>query len=170
MACASWISSSETVTRQARTPVPVTEIAFCNLAGKPLEQGLAQLLEQLYANGERALVLAATAERVEALNMALWTYRPDSFLPHGAASDGAPAEQPIWLAHGDENPNGATTLVLIEGREAALLSTFRTCYHVFDRDDDGQREEARGRWRRYRDAGHDLAYWEQSAVGWRRQA
>ncbi|MSO77075.1 MAG: DNA polymerase III subunit chi [Alphaproteobacteria bacterium] len=153
----------------------MTGIAFCNLAGGPLERGLALLLEQIHAAGERALVLAATAERVAALNVALWTYRPDSFLPHGAAADGPAAdgpadEQPIWLTDREENPNRATALVLIEGREWADLADFRECYYLFDRNDDTAREEARDRWRRYREGGHQLAYWEQSAAGWRGQS
>ena len=144
----------------------MTEIAFCNLAGAPLERGLALLLEQIYAQGARALVVAATAARVEALNMALWTYRPDSFLPHGWAGDGAADEQPIWLTDREENPNGATALVLIEGREWLDLAAFPACYYLFDRDDPAARDEARERWRRYREGGHQLAYWEQSAAGW----
>ena len=64
------------------------------------------------------MVRAASPERVEHLNAALWTYGEASFLPHGSARDGNPAMQPIWLTHLDENPNGASMIVLLDGLEA----------------------------------------------------
>ena len=40
------------------------------------------------------LVQAASEERVEALDAHLWTFRDDSFLPHGTAREADPAAQP----------------------------------------------------------------------------
>ena len=48
---------------------------------------------------------------VEALNDRLWTYDDASFLPHGAAGDGDPATQPVFLTERVENPNAASALV-----------------------------------------------------------
>ena len=64
------------------------------------------LLEKTLERGWRAVVMARSGERVEALNGQLWTYRNEGFLPHGSADDGNAALQPIWLTDADENPFG----------------------------------------------------------------
>ena len=44
---------------------------------------LPPLLEKSLERGWRVVVQAGSQERVEALDAHLWTYREDSFLPHG---------------------------------------------------------------------------------------
>jgi len=66
----------------------VTEVYFYHLERRTLEEVLPTLLELSLKRGWRAAVQAASDERVEALNTLLWTYREESFLPHGTARDG----------------------------------------------------------------------------------
>ena len=129
-----------------------------------------RLLERALAQKLRILVRAGSAERVEHLNALLWTYDDASFLPHGSARDGNGADQPIWLTHRDDNPNGATMLVLTEGLEAEDIGDFARCADLFDGNDEAAVAAARDRWRRARDAGHALTYWQQTASGWERKA
>jgi DNA polymerase IIIc chi subunit len=93
----------------------VTEIGFYHLTRTPLERALPSLLEKVLAAGMRAVVMAGSQERVDALNQLLWTYEERSFLPHGSKRDGRPERQPIWLTTEDENPNGADCLVMTDG-------------------------------------------------------
>jgi len=90
----------------------LAEIGFYHLLSMSLERALPKLLERACAHGHRVVVRAASAERVEHLNAALWTYEEAAFLAHGSARDGNPAMQPIWLTHLAENPNGASMIVL----------------------------------------------------------
>src|SRR5690606_9646272 len=85
----------------------MTEISFYHLTRQPLNKALPRLLEKVLAAGHRALVLAGSEERVEDLDAALWTYDPDSFLPHGSRVLGHAARQPIYLTTAEENPNKA---------------------------------------------------------------
>jgi DNA polymerase-3 subunit chi len=78
--------------------------------------------------------------------------------------------QPIWLTHCEENPNSASMIVLVDGREARDLQSFARCADLFDGNDAEALEAARGRWRRARDAGHNLSYWQQTTSGWERKA
>ena len=64
----------------------MTEICFYHLERQPLERVLPQLLEKSLERGWRVVVQAASEERVEALDAHLWTYRDDSFLPHGTGA------------------------------------------------------------------------------------
>src|SRR5271155_1199921 len=121
------IGSSPSITRRSSGATivsggpPVAEIGFYPLLSMSLERALPKLLERARANGHRVVVRAASPERVEHLNAALWTYEEAAFLPHGSARDGNPALQPIWLTHQNENPNGASMIVLVDGLEAEDL-------------------------------------------------
>jgi DNA polymerase-3 subunit chi len=143
----------------------VTEVNFYHLTRSTLEQALPRLLEKALQSGGRAVVMAGSPERVEALNAHLWTYDPDSFLPHGSAKDGNAAEQPVWLTAEDENPNSATLLFLADGATSARLAEFTRCFELFDGRDEGAVETARARWKQLKADGHSIAYWQQNDKG-----
>jgi DNA polymerase III subunit chi len=148
----------------------VTDIRFYHLQKKSLEDTLPVLLEKILERGSRAVVMAGSEERVEALNAHLWTYSQRSFLPHGSQRDGHAEDQPVWLTTGEENPNGADVLVLTDGAGASVES-FKTCCEVFDGNDTAAVEEARRRWQVYKAAGHELTYWQQTDQGrWEKKA
>jgi DNA polymerase-3 subunit chi len=148
----------------------VAEIGFYHLLTTPIERALPRLLERARALGYRIVVRAASSERVEHLNTLLWTWDEASFLAHGSARDGNPASQPIWLSDGQDNPNGATMLVLLDGVEAEDVSSFARCADFFDGNDDAAVASARERWRRAAASGHTLTYWQQTAAGWEKKA
>jgi DNA polymerase-3 subunit chi len=147
----------------------MTEIGFYHLKTTPLERALPQLLERALAAGHRVVVMAGSDERVLALDTVLWTYNDASFLPHGTARDGNAARQPVFLTAADENPNGASMLVLVDGMDCAHLGQFRRVCDMFDGNDDGAVAAARERWRRATAAGCDLVYWQQTASGWEKR-
>lgn len=143
----------------------MTEIRFYHLRRTRLEDALPQLLERSLARGWRAVVMAGSADRVERLNRHLWTYNERSFLPHGAASDGHAADQPVWLTDREENPNAARVLFLTDGARAAALDDYERVCEVFDGQDEAAVAEARTRWRAYKAAGHTVTYWQQDESG-----
>ena len=147
----------------------MAEVGFYHLLTTSLERALPRLIERAWSQGYRIVVRAASPERVEHINAVLWSYGEASFLPHGSARDGNPEVQPIWLTHRDENPNNASMIVLVDGLEAEDLQSFSRCADLFDGNDANAVEAARGRWRRVREAGHDLTYWQQTATGWERK-
>lgn len=143
----------------------MSEIAFYHLTRGSLEQVLPRLLEKVLESGLRAVVRCPSAERLEALDRALWTWAPDSFLPHGSAADGFPDRQPIWLTTGVDRPNDAGVLVLVEDAPEAGLEAYARVLVPFDGRDPAALERARARWRGWRAAGHRLVYWQQDAAG-----
>lgn len=143
----------------------MTEISFYHLTARPLEWALPKLLERTLEAEERALVMVASQDRVDALNSHLWTYDANSWLPHGAEKDGNAAEQPIWLTAGVDNPNGAGFLFLADGATLDDVAAYKRVFELFDGRDDDAVAAARGRWKAYKDAGHDLSYWQQDDRG-----
>jgi len=144
----------------------VTAIAFYHLQRSTLEAALPKLLEKVLKNGMRALVVAGSDERVEALNATLWTFDSQSFLPHGSTKDGAPEGQPILLtADLDSNPNSAEVLVQVDGASLNNFSSLYRVLDVFDGNDGAALAAARERWKSLKFQGHDLTYWQQSEFG-----
>ncbi len=143
----------------------MTEVGFYHLTVTPLDRALPKLLERTMLAGERAVVLAGSEERVQALNGLLWTYEDRSWLPHGSARDGFEADQPIWLTTVQGNPNSAGFLFLTDGVAADDLAAWTRVFDLFDGRDDGAVAAARQRWKVARDAGHALSYWRQTDRG-----
>ncbi len=151
----------------------MSETAFYHLTRINLETALPKLLEKTLEAGKRAMVLASSEARVEALAVALWTYDQDSWLPHGSKKDGDAADQPVWLttedAARDDAPNGADFIFLTDGAESKHAAGYERCFDIFDGRDEDALAAARERWRKLKDAGSSLAYWRQTAKGWEKQ-
>ena len=147
----------------------MTEIRFYHLTRKTLEQALPELLEKTLERGWKAVIMAGSPERVEALTHHLWTYRADSFLPHGNAKDGHPESQPLWLTDKDERPNDAEILFLTDGATSANLDAYQRACELFDGNDETALAAARRRWKTYKESSHNLSYWQQGENGWTQQ-
>ena len=143
----------------------VTEARFYHLTRSTLERALPRMLEMTLERGQRALVLASSEERVEALNAWLWSYSNRAFLPHGSAKDGYAEDQPIWLSDQDEVPNGADVLFLTDGALSQRVGEFARCAVLFDGNDPEATAGARAQWREFKNAGHDVSYWQQDERG-----
>jgi DNA polymerase-3 subunit chi len=149
----------------------VTEVLFYHLEHQPLERVLPSLVEKTLERGWRAIVQAGSEERVEALDTLLWTYREDSFLPHGTRRDGNADAQPVFLTTGEENPNGAQVRFLVDGAEAGDLSGYARVVYLFDGRDAAAVAQAREQWKAAREAGGEVTYWQQSPEGrWEKKA
>lgn len=150
----------------------MTEVLFYHLQGQTLEGVLPNLLERSLERGWRVVVQAASEERVEALDAHLWTFRDDSFLPHGTARDADPAVQPVLLTVNADNPNAANVRFLVEGAEMPPdAASYHRLVLMFDGNDDDAVAAARQRWTDAKAAGFDVTYWQPDEGGrWVRKA
>lgn len=152
-------------------PQQTTEVLFYHLEQDVLEKVLPSLVEKTLERGWRAVVQAGSQERLAAIDVALWTYKEDSFLAHGSAKDGQAAEQPVYLTTTGETPNGAGVRFLVDGAEAEAFSGFVRIVYMFDGNDADAVKVARAQWTAAKNAGCPVTYWQQSAAGkWERKA
>jgi DNA polymerase III subunit chi len=149
----------------------MTEILFYHLKGQTPEQVLPALLQKSLDRGWRVVVQASSEERVEALDAHLWTWRDDSFLPHGTWREAEAAQQPILLTVHDHNPNDAAIRFLIEGAVMpADAAAYQRVVLLFDGEDPDAVDAARARWTEAKSAGFDVTYWQADELGRWRQA
>jgi len=145
------------------------EVWFYHLERTALDQALPDLLEKTLAKGWKALVRTGDAARLEQLDEWLWTWRDDSFLPHGLAEEPLAARQPILLTTGQENPNGAEALFLVDGAEPGALDGYARAMVLFDGRDEAALATARAQWSALKATGAAMSYWRQQGRGWEKQ-
>lgn len=147
------------------------ETLFYHLERAPLERVLPNLLERTLARGWRAVVQVGSQERLEAIDQHLWTFSDDSFLPHGTAKDGAPAEQPVFLTLDETNPSGANVRFLVDGATITTYAGYDRVVILFDGNEPEAVSRARQQWKAAKAAGSAVTYWQQTPEGrWERKA
>ena len=152
------------------TEVP-TEVLFYHLEQQPLERVLPVLVERTLERGWRAVIQAGSPERLEAVDTLLWTWKEESFLPHGMARDGNAELQPVFLTTEEANPNGAGVRFLVDGAEIGRFSGYVRVVVMFDGHDPAAVATARAQWKAVKAEGLAATYWQQSPVGkWERKA
>ena len=145
----------------------MAETLFYHLTAQPLERALPALLERTLQRGWRAVVRAGSAERVAALDTLLWTYREESFLPHGTDDD---PRHPVSLRSDDALPNDPQALFLVDGADTADFDAPERIVVLFDGADEEAVAFAREQWKRASAAGL-ATYWRQTpSGGWEKAA
>lgn len=148
----------------------MAELWFYHLERSELEEALSPLLEKCLQRGWRALVRGGEPKRIELLDDALWTWRDESFLPHGRDGDVRPERQPILLTSGSGNLNQAQALFLIDGADPGDWSAFERASMLFDGRDEAALAWARAAWTAAKAAGQTASYWREEAKGvWKKQ-
>jgi DNA polymerase III subunit chi len=147
------------------------EVLFYHLERQPLERVLPSLVEKTLERGWRAVIQAGNDERLQALDLALWAYSEESFIPHGTAKAGHAADQPVFLTTGPETPNGAGVRFLVDGAVPDTFTGAERLVFMFDGHDGEALAAARASWTAAKAAGCATTYWQQNESGrWEKKA
>lgn len=139
------------------------QVDFYHLTRQPLDRVLPRIAERVLEGGGRLLVVAGEEAARARLDELLWSYSPESFLPHGQAGGEDDSRQPVLISGGVDAANGARNVALADGiwREEAL--GFDRAFHFFDED---RIAEARAAWKALADReGVERRYWKQNDAG-----
>ncbi len=117
-------------------------------------------IERHYERGSTVAVHAAGGQQASELDGTLWTFKQNSFIPHGIVGEvGEPVIEPVLIAAGDDEvPNYDVLMVLSdEGREE-WLESFAHVYDFAPLYDDSLKQDARRRFKAYQEAGFRMRY------------
>lgn len=140
----------------------MVEALFYHLTESRLEDALPPLLEKSLDRGWRVSVHLSSEERCAALDAHLWTFREESFLPHGSAQAAHAERQPVLLTLAPEAANGATVRFVVDGADVPALEGVERLVMMFDGHDQSQLDAARAQWKTLKAGGHTLTYWQQT--------
>lgn len=130
---------------------------FYYLTRTPLEKALPGIAERVRASGEKLLIIAEEAELLDRLDQLLWTYRADSFLPHGKEGD-----QPILLAQTLNAAAGYPNIAYVDGIWRDAPEGVARVFYFFD---EGALDVARTAWRGLAGTPVERRYWKQEESG-----
>ncbi|HEY0122687.1 MAG TPA: DNA polymerase III subunit chi [Rhizobium sp.] len=149
----------------------MTDVLFYHLTESKLEDALPPLIDKSVERGWQVAVQTRDPVRRDALDTHLWTYREDSFLPHGTDESEMADKQPVLLTVSPDNPNNASVRFFIDGAEASDIEAYQRVVFIFDGYDQEQLEGARAQWKKLKGEGHSLTYWQQTQEGrWEKKA
>ncbi len=140
-----------------------TSVWFYHLLHTKLISALPTLLEKTLASNVNAKILMSDEEQLKDLDNKLWTYKNDSWLPHGMDNERIAKEYPILLSlNDDENINNAKFLFLLMGQDSKKIHDFQRVFVIFDSNDQLQLSQARKQWLEYKKLGVDMQYYQQT--------
>ncbi len=135
---------------------------FYHIEQGSVDAAIAPLIEKCLDRKWR-VVVAAHEDTIVRLDRSLWTFREDSFLPHGRARTDA-AKHPVLLSTEAVATNGAKVALLLDGSDADP-SLFERIMVVFDGGDETARAKARQQYKAATDAGGNARYFQQERGG-----
>lgn len=149
----------------------MTDIRFYHIQNRSVNDTVPPLLNKALEGGHKIVLRTGNAASVKALDEHLWTYRDDSFLPHGAKGGAHADQQPIYITDDTDNPNGADVLIVMPGASAEGVGDYKLCCEMLNGRDEAQVSAARTRWKTYKEAEYTVTYWQQTdAGGWDKKA
>lgn len=141
-------------------------VDFYQLERDGPEQVVPMLAAKAIGAGARLVVACSDTDGRQRLSDALWGHSPDSFLAHGDAGEPDDDRQPILLGEEGRRENGATMLLVTDGRWREPARGFERLLFLFLPDGV---TDARVRWKALNDG--DRHYWAQGEDGrWRERA
>jgi len=123
----------------------------CTLASKACSQGL------------RVYVCCPDQDTAQRFDRLLWTTPAIGFTPHCGLRDALAPVTPVLVGHGDAEPPHDEVLVNLRAEWPPFFSRFRRLVEIVSLED-GDREQARERFRYYRDRGYEIRSHDLSAA------
>ena len=114
-----------------------------------------KLAEQQSRQGQRVYVRLGSATQVSEMDELLWSFAPESFVPHALHTDPAAANTAVLLGH-DPVPPSATGCVLNLTHEPARTHAGITAIAEFVQNDEAAKARSRTLWNHYKQLGFEL--------------
>lgn len=147
------------------------DIRFYHLQRQTLEEALPNLMVKVAEAGLKAVVKANDQSTLDTLDKVLWDFDPASFLAHDKDGCDYPEDQTFFLTTEDNNPNGATVLVLVDAAHASDIESYARCLYMFDGRNEDIVSKAREDWKSWKDGDWSISYWQQKEMGgWEQKA
>lgn len=142
------------------------QVDFYHLTQSDLADALVTLLKKTHVAGKKALI-QCPMPAAEAIDEAIWSHDPESWLPHGLDDAKGAKYASSWVVSGSEaNPLDAEFLFLLHGAERADMTEFERVFNLFDGRSEAQVTQARTQWQEWRNRDSlEMRYFAQDDAG-----
>ena len=114
-----------------------------------------RLVDKVYGQGHRIYIHTGSDGEVRHLDRLLWTFRDQSFIPHGPAESADPELTPVLLGSGEAPEQEDDVLINLAAEVPEFFSRFGRIAEIIDSDPEVKRV-GRTRFRFYKDRGYPL--------------
>ena len=115
-----------------------------------------RLAEKALRLGHRVFVHTPCEDDARRLDTLLWTFRQDSFVPHGLAHGADPAPEPVLIGDGREPEGDVDVLINLTNDVPSCADRSRRIAEIVASADGVARAAGRARYRRYQDRGYAI--------------
>jgi DNA polymerase-3 subunit chi len=136
----------------------MTRIDFYVLAGDGDRLGLTcRIAERAHGDGRRVLIHCPETALARQLDRLLWTYREESFLPHGLVGETNAALTPVLISTDGEPAAEDQVLINLSPEVPEFFARFERLCEPLDQNP-AVLQAGRARWKYYQDCGYDLSH------------
>ena len=114
-----------------------------------------RLAEKAYSLKNRIYIYTTDELQTNELDDLLWTYRAGSFLPHQQLEAEDDPNCPVLIGHADAPEGLSQVLINLDVAVPLFFSRFERVVEIVNQEEN-QRQQARERFKYYRDRGYDL--------------
>jgi DNA polymerase-3 subunit chi len=114
-----------------------------------------RLVDKAYGQGRRVYIHAGSDAELQQLDRLLWTFRDQSFIPHGPVDRADTAFTPVLLGRGEPPQGEDDVLINLAAEVPGFFSRFQRVAEIVDTDEQ-VRQAARDRYRYYQERGYPL--------------
>jgi DNA polymerase-3 subunit chi len=118
-----------------------------------------RIAERAHGQGNRVLIHCPEAGLARQLDRLLWTYREESFLPHGLVGETNADLTPVLISTDGEPAVEDQVLINLSAEVPEFFARFERLCEPLDRDP-AILHAGRTRWKYYNDCGYDLKHHE----------
>ena len=144
------------------------ELYFYNTSSRDFLGDITQLIERLYIQEHKVIVLCPDNDVSAIVDEYLWSYKDESFLPH-IKVDKDPSEfDSIVISSYQLNLESYKTLIVFKGSSVEIdyINYFKKVYYFFDNSKNDEREVARTLWKEAIKSGTKCKYWQVQENKW----
>jgi DNA polymerase-3 subunit chi len=137
----------------------MTKVLFVETTTSLMETRACEIAEHLYVKGHSLQIIAVDDYQAKRLDDLLWSFRPDSFIPHGFCTGSANAvEQPVVITTKKERLKKIPVLLMMDCLETALVKQFSFAVHLIAVDNSERLAASRAYWAQLKEAGFMLRH------------
>jgi DNA polymerase-3 subunit chi len=118
-----------------------------------------RVVEKAFQQQQRVLLWTGSQEESRHMDRLLWTYRQDSFIPHGLLHQADAGVTPILIGHQEDAGDEHGVLINLTQQIPPFFSRFERLIESLDRTPEVL-GPGRERYRYYKDRGYDIGYHE----------
>ena len=144
------------------------EFFFYNITARDFYKDSAILIEKLFKQRIKVLILCPDDEVTSFFDDFLWSFKEESFIPHTVLDRDTSQLETIIISKKQLSMEGFKTLIVLKGSivNTDYCNRFEKTYYFFDDNNDDEKKLARTLWRESVKLGTKCKYWKVEKNKW----